>query len=150
MARIHESHGRQLALCMLYGASDSCPFHLYSFDTWTQIFDLHEEIIAGIIDHLLAGSDLAANNFWPAFFRWLCSDVITPAFIERIGSGTIQKALVGIEGPVCTRLEFIFNLAILIAINAIGDDHISFIQARNLAGPPVIPEKMMCRPDMGG
>ena len=50
MARIHESHGRQLALCMLYGASDSCPFHLYSFDTWTQIFDLHEEIIAGIID----------------------------------------------------------------------------------------------------
>ena len=64
-------------------------------------------------------------------------------------NGTSHQIQICLEGPVSTRLESTPNLAILIAIDAIGDYHIFFIQARNLAGPPAIPEKMMCRPDMG-
>lgn len=50
-------------------------------------------------------------------------------------NGTSHQTQICFEGPVSTRLESTPNLAILIAIDAIGDDHIFFIQARNLAGP---------------
>jgi hypothetical protein len=89
----------------------------------------------------------------------LCpSDIIAFSFrrgrseMDRITmnpNGTSHQTLICLEGPVSTRLESTLNLAILIAIDAIGDDHIFFIQARNLAGPRAIPEKMRGRPDMG-
>ena len=56
-------------------------------------------------------------------------------------NGTSHQTQICFEGPVSTRLESTPNLAILIAIDAIGDDHIFFIQARNLAGPPRFPKR---------
>jgi len=74
----------------------------------------------------------------------LCpSDIIAFSFrrgrseMDRITmnpNGTSHQTQICLEGPVSTRLESTLNLAILIAIDAIGDDHIFFIQARNLAG----------------